>query len=323
MITFPDCPVCSQMDWETLSQRTYRVSEMPDLSEYMARRYRVLFEIWAPGESKFTVRSQLCRQCGFIVYTPRPTADELDRKYRFLGELGHDTAALPADAPIELARAKEAFRQMTWGVRAGKKRVLDFGGGDGRLIAPLVARGWDCSLVDYTPHTIAGVRRLGSTLADLNEALRFDLIVCSHVLEHLADPLETVVALRRYLEDSGTLYVEVPMEIWRRPPLQEEPVTHVNFFTVDSLRFLLQRCGYCILRVRMGSQQHPSGRRATVIRAWARPSTNLVPPKLDQRAAERTRRLLSPGWSTRIAMLVARPDRLLSRFRAWKFGSRQ
>lgn len=101
----------------------------------------MLFEIWAPGQSEFTIHSLLYKQCGFVMYSPRPTAEELDQKYRFLGaQPGQDAAAPLPDAPIEEARVKEACRHKKWGSVPGKKRVLDSGGGDGRLMAPLLAK---------------------------------------------------------------------------------------------------------------------------------------------------------------------------------------
>lgn len=309
----PNCPVCGAYNWEILGHRTYRLCDLPGLNEYCMKRYRVLFEVWVPGETEFTIRCQLCNTCGFVLYAPRPTLEELEQKYRFLNNLACDTGDKLTDVQIEKMRARELYRKATrWAVR-GAKRVLDFGGGEGRLMEQFLAHGWDCSLVDYTPHAVPGVKRLGATLADLDQDLRFDLIVCSHVLEHLGDPLATVVALRRHLTELGTLYVEVPMEIWRRAPLPEEPVTHVNFFTVDSLRFLLERAGYNVLSCRLGSHLHSTGSRMTVVRAWGRraPHGTCVSPLPG--AALRTRELLSPKWRTHLSRLLARPDLFFKR----------
>lgn len=113
-------------------------------------------------------------------------------------------------------------------------------------------RGHNCHLIDYAGKKLPGVHYLGSQLSDIQAGRKFDLIVCSHVLEHLADPYSVVHALRHYLAPRGIFYVEVPLEIWKKAPLPVEPVTHVNYFTVDSLRILLERADYKVLTCEEG-----------------------------------------------------------------------
>ena len=115
------------------------------------------------------------------------------------------------------------------------------------------------------PQAVDQVTRLGTTLDDLGEEERFDIVVCSHVIEHVADPHATLTQLRDRMTDGGAIYVEVPMEIWKRSPLHEEPVTHVNFFTVESLRTLLQRAGLQPVSVKMEDYPHPLGHRTVVV----------------------------------------------------------
>lgn len=133
------------------------------------------------------------------------------------------------------------------------------GGGDGRLMQQFLAADCSCDLVDYAAQTVSGVQKRGGTMADLPASERFNWITCSHMLEHVADPLQIVQTLSCHLAEDSVLYIEVPMEIWGRAPLQEEPVTHVNFFTPASLRHLQQRAGLAVPVVRLGSYLHPSG----------------------------------------------------------------
>ena len=109
---------------------------------------------------------------------------------------------------------------------------LDFGGGDGKLLAPFVDAGHDCYLVDYNTEPLPGVKKLADTLDGVDDT--FDAIICSHVLEHVADPLGTLRDLRARLRPGGRIYAEVPSEVWRGIPIERDPVTHVNFFTVAS-----------------------------------------------------------------------------------------
>ena len=85
-------------------------------------------------------------------------------------------------------------------------------------------------LVDYNQNCISGVTKLADTIEDLSQSKKFDLIICNHVIEHVAQPLQVLKKLVSYLDDHGHIFIEVPMEVWKHPPLAREPVTHINFF---------------------------------------------------------------------------------------------
>ncbi len=59
------------------------------------------------------------------------------------------------------------------------------------------------------------------------------------------------------------------MEIWHRPPLRPEPVTHIQFFTPNSLWNLLQLAGLQPVSVRLDHHLHPNGSWAHCLRALA------------------------------------------------------
>nr|VFJ53903.1 MAG: hypothetical protein BECKFM1743C_GA0114222_101312 [Candidatus Kentron sp. FM]VFJ56153.1 MAG: hypothetical protein BECKFM1743A_GA0114220_101632 [Candidatus Kentron sp. FM]VFK12948.1 MAG: hypothetical protein BECKFM1743B_GA0114221_102626 [Candidatus Kentron sp. FM] len=75
----PPCPICKAHDWQGIGERIYRVRDADCLDEYARTRYRVLFEKWFPGYDTVTLTSRLCRDCGFITYTPRPEAISLPK----------------------------------------------------------------------------------------------------------------------------------------------------------------------------------------------------------------------------------------------------
>jgi SAM-dependent methyltransferase len=128
--------------------------------------------------------------------------------------------------------------------------------------------------------------RLADTLADLDDEQRFDVIVCSHVLEHVVQPLAVCRQLVQRLRIGGLLFVEVPLEILGHAPRQREPVTHLNFFSKESLDAMLR-----LAELRVESCQATvctvgDGRRRLVVRALARRSAGAVEPlRFEQRAA--------------------------------------
>jgi SAM-dependent methyltransferase len=300
------CPVCGETSWE--SAQTYRYARADStsdaLSDYVKRRRRVLFEIWLPGHETVSLQSMYCRGCGFMTYAPRPTEADLDAKYRFLQSLrGPANAAGGGGASAEVltvnrSRAERVFRTVSRHVSNGGLRVLDYGGGTGQLLAPFIERGHRCSLVDYSSKLIPGAEKIGDTLADLPDNQRFDVIICSHVLEHLAEPGRTVGDLAARLANQGVIYGEVPLEIWKGIPIRNDPATHVSFFTQRSFEELFRRQNLAVLHSRrlVGSYY---GTKKEVLVALA---GNGGSPKCNasRDGARETQRLLCPPLRTRL-----------------------
>jgi SAM-dependent methyltransferase len=256
------CPVCGETNWESVQTYRYARSDNASdaLSDYVKRRRRVLFEVWLPGGETVFLRSVYCRDCGFMTYAPRPTEADLDAKYRFLQSLRSPNSvggSVPsADAlTVNRPRAERVLRTVCRHVANRRLNVFDYGGGTGQLLVPFIEQGHRCSLIDYSPVFIAGIEKLGDTLADLPHDRQFDVIICSHVLEHLAEPGRTIRDLSAHLAKGGVIYGEVPLEIWGGIPIKNDQATHINFFTQSSFEqlFLRQRLALRYSRQLLGS----------------------------------------------------------------------
>jgi SAM-dependent methyltransferase len=246
------CPACGLDQWREIGTHRYRRSDLAPngtaLTAYERLRLRVLFEVWLPDDDEVLLRAVICPRCGFVGYLPRPDSRDLEAKYEFL--LEHE---VQPRAQLETAIAADRERgERTYEAVARHKdrlpgRVLDYGGAEGRLLSPFLDAGWECELVDYVEESLPGVNRLGATLSDVPAARRYDAIICSHVLEHLAEPGAALLELRPFLAEGAVLFVEVPVDLWGGLPIARDPVTHVNFFTSLTLEQLLARHGYRVL----------------------------------------------------------------------------
>lgn len=84
----------------------------------------------------------------------------------------------------------------------------------------------------------------------------FDAVVLLHVMEHMPDPTANVKEIRRLLRRGGVLAVETPrfdsllfkVLRHRERSIQNCP-GHIFFFTVATLRALLERNGFQVFRV--------------------------------------------------------------------------
>jgi hypothetical protein len=127
-------------------------------------------------------------------------------------------------------------------------RVLDWGGDSGKA-APFRSAGAAVDVFDISDQPLVeGVRRVGKD--DLVRGA-YDLIVLSHVLEHVPWPAEMIGEIAAVMDQQTVLYLEVPHEtlVAADPAARDLAAKkkhwheHVNFFTEDALRALLARCG--------------------------------------------------------------------------------
>ena len=113
------------------------------------------------------------------------------------------------------------------------RTLLDVGAADGFLSELLTRQGWRVTALERDPAQAERARGRCAevVVADLDEAAQalsgpFDAIVYGDVLEHLSDPLATLVALNRALATDGLVIPSVPnvAHLWvhaphiRRPP---------------------------------------------------------------------------------------------------------
>ena len=295
---FP-CPNCSRSEWTAAKTHQYVRKQEAD-GTYAGLRRRVLFNIWFAGlQREIELTVVVCNGCGFVCYSPRPDPEDVAAKYKFLAK--HEKPGVPQSPSrrthrLELARANFLARFISAHERFPARRILDVGGGDGRLMRRFLAKGCACFLVDFNSCPIAGVTRLGSTLDEVPPGTCFDAIICSHVVEHVAEPVHFLRQMRSLLSPKGILYVEVPQEIWKGIPIIDDPVTHINFFTADSLRCAL--LGSSLLPVAVEPRLAPYGDRfKRVVSAVAIAEDDVVAAEPSNGSALTTRLFYPGAWN--------------------------
>jgi len=92
------------------------------------------------------------------------------------------------------------------------------------------------------------------------EDYKYDLIVCSNVLEHVPYPLETLNKISKNMSDENILYIELPYENLIRKFEEEGNFSdivynkrhwheHINFFTTKSIEELVKLAGLDLIRI--------------------------------------------------------------------------
>ena len=203
-----------------------------------------------------------------VIFSPRPSATDLDATYRFAPKNSANGSGKQAVKP---ARKTERPRRTAQRIRRIERflsphlprppkesRILDFGGGDGRLLKGYADKGATCDVIDYASLAVSGVRHVGMNEHDLPNQPTYDAIVLSHVVEHMAEPHAVLTRLKSSLKEDGAIFVDVPMEISAALPARNDPVTHCNFFIPESLVALLTRSGYRVERCELTDYPHPN-----------------------------------------------------------------
>jgi len=139
-------------------------------------------------------------------------------------------------------------------------RVLDIGCGNGGFLWQMRSLGWDVSGVEPDPKSAAQSREAG---LDVREGLlqqqslpeaHFDAITMNHVIEHLHNPMDTLQQCWKLLKPDGHITVITPNfgsrghELYGSDWVALDPPRHLVLFTENSLRWMLESCGFTVMR---------------------------------------------------------------------------
>jgi 2-polyprenyl-3-methyl-5-hydroxy-6-metoxy-1,4-benzoquinol methylase len=125
---------------------------------------------------------------------------------------------------------------------SGKLRVLDFGAGWGTFLLKWPARTASCWCYDIsdesTRRCVSAGRLLRHDVAEWSGlGGEFDLVCCSHVLEHVPDDLALLQRLRSITRPGGIVLLNVPINEVREDP------KHVRRYEPRSLRSVVEAAG--------------------------------------------------------------------------------
>lgn len=202
---------------------------------------------------------------GFYRTFPYPSEAALERFYT--KEYREIREEKPDESYIHFMRHR-AKAQTDFILRATGQRhfgtVIDIGCGCGELLNALAPHadqlyGFETDSV-MAQYAIANRRHSGVSITNAHfipdrHKINSDLIVMSHVLEHIPNPGDFLSHLRRTSLNTGAhLFIEVPNEadIWVRHQIKwsRRGLGHINYFTPQSLKQLFASSGFSDITVR-------------------------------------------------------------------------
>jgi len=158
-----------------------------------------------------------CDACGLMRTTPRPTLETIGIYYPQAYSPHLATTAAPRAGLLKrlaIALRLDGTKSLVPPVPAGA--ALEIGCASGRFMQKLRARGWKVSGIEPSREAAARAAAAGFSVhaGPLETAPApaepFDLIVASHTIEHLHDPLGCLRRMRAWSKDGAYLTCEIP-----------------------------------------------------------------------------------------------------------------
>lgn len=232
MYWITECKICKAGSQFTL--KTYAVNPVA----YADLRH-------LQGYGTLTIHLRFCLWCGFIYHDHVLSLDELQRLYEQEDRITHKKETLQKQVLLERA---SSFLKRNYDFSLMSK-VIDIGSGDFSLLDELSdhapAVNFDAVNVSFPTDQRGKMRVFRLMLEEMEESHSYDLIILSHILEHIADFDSFFGHLQKLTHAATMLYVEVPFQVGPTLLLDRGfHAQHINYFTPLTLRLLLEEKGY-------------------------------------------------------------------------------
>lgn len=265
-----------------------------------------------------------CAACRLLFLNPRPMPSEMGKFYppqyfapsappRKVSRIkqwvmedfySYPTASLPGFWrqvrkgllwPAMILRLVRGREILPW---IGQGRLLDVGCGPGRNMTAFKDQGWDVYGLDASDAAVTSAREqfgdrvsLGNLDSVRYQPRSFDVVLFSHSLEHMYDPLSMLKEAWRILTDQGRLVITLPnigsleARLFGRWWFPWELPRHLYHFDKATLARLLEQAGFRVVRLRTGVGSLFF--MASLERVWAHKYTRPLPSRLLWKLIER------------------------------------
>lgn len=197
-------------------------------------------------------RTVMCKDCGLIQGMPRMSQKACQWFYSsdFYRKLyDSNLMGFTEQSIIEYAKQDSAIRFNFVKSIPGYdsiKSVLEIGCAGGWNLLSYHTDGKKVMGFDLGPNFVSVGKKLGmdlrvGSIEQIPSEAKFDLIILSHVAEHLSNPPSAIQALKKHLSENGRMYIEVPdMDHFGMGQLQS---AHLYYFTSRTLIAYMSQIG--------------------------------------------------------------------------------
>ena len=214
----------------------------------------------------------LCNACGMVFADPIPSDSalaEFNASYFSCAHGGKPQSRTATAFFSGIARLRIAYIEAYLAIhQITVSQVLELGPGPG-----FFARNWlerhpssiyNAIETDSSCH--ASLKEIGVHLVGRSENQAkeepFDLIVMSHVLEHVSHPMQFISVATQNLRKGGVLFIEVPCQDWQHKRIDEP---HLLFFDKEPMKRLLGNQGFEEIKLSYHGQKIANLRKASKV----------------------------------------------------------
>lgn len=192
-----------------------------------------------------------CENCEFVFASPMPSDKELELYNAGYFESAHgghpkSQSSIAFFSGINKLRC-EYLSQILDKKNFTASRILEIGPGQGYFASHWLSKYPNSSYygveTDDTCHDVLKKTGVKILLPEQVESSieEVDLIIMSHVLEHVSDPHNFLQIVTRKLKKGGALFIEVPCNDWQHKEYDEP---HLLFFNKNSINLALKNVGF-------------------------------------------------------------------------------
>jgi SAM-dependent methyltransferase len=234
-----------------LLNRNCSVCNSDNFTEVFHQKYESITAFGGAGYSQNVV---ICKNCGFTYSNPSPSSEELSKYYQMFSNYenpqrdGKESEQTVAKWERTYDLIEKHFPTDYNGI------VLEIGCATATGLSIFKSKGWN--VLGIEPSAIAS--NIARELYDIEvinglfdskllvDRGPFDIIILSHVLEHLLSPELILSDIRNLLGNRGIVYVEVPNLLRPFVPMGYFTIEHLNYFTPTTLLSLMEIGGFTV-----------------------------------------------------------------------------
>jgi ubiquinone/menaquinone biosynthesis C-methylase UbiE len=229
---FIQCPLCSDRQVENLRVYRFERSTFSDLS------------------------LKSCTNCELVFADPMPSQHSLDQ-YNISyfdnahGGVAKDIMAQSFFSAIALSRMAD-IETYAFEHEFKIENILEIGPGAGKLAWHWLNKYPSINYMAIEPdkdcHSFlieTGVKLLDKS--ELENTTSYDLLIMSHVVEHVIQPYDFIKQYTQFLKPNGIIFLEVPCNDYLHKDIDEP---HLLFFDIKAMRILLSRLGFTKIQLK-------------------------------------------------------------------------